>query len=285
MFSQTKKQKQKKQKLNWKKSPWSFRAAIIAAIIAGVFGIIYILLDKYLPEKKPKLEPNLNLVDAVPLAYIYAHNSLLISYVDLKLKNSGNTISFINNVIVEVIQKQHVDISHTYTIKPPLSIISPLDLLGIKPYVDRELQKDIKSRLYLNLRLKEDSLCRGCHIVPVSETYNIPLSKIDKGNKKNWSIYHQVKEKEPERIVLAFGGDDSCVAQVKIVIEADGKKLDSNPLNILVLEGGLSREVELDSEEIVEMSKKGNMPELTPSLIRNKLESLKIPVPKWLPEK
>ena len=75
------------------------------------------------------------------------------------------------------------------------------------------------------------------------------------------------------------------MAQVKIVIEADGKKLDSNPLNILVLEGGLSREVELDSEEIVEMSKKGNMPELTPSLVRNKLESLKIPVPKWLPEK
>ena len=280
MFYQTKKKMQKCKKISWKDGN------IIAAIIITLGSIIAIILTKYLPEKKPKLEPNLHLVDTVPLAYIYAHNNLLISYVDLKLKNTGNTSSFINNVIVEVIQKQHLDISHTYTIKPPLSLISLLDLLvGIKPYVDRELQKDIKSRLYLNLRLKEDSLCEGCHIVPVSGTYNIPLSKIDKGNKKNWSIYHEVKEKEPERIVLAFGGDDSYVAQVKIVIEADGKKLDSNPLNILVLEGGLSREVELDSEEIVEMSKKGNMPELTPSLVRNKLESLKIPVPKWLPEK
>ena len=280
MFYQTKKKMQKCKKISWKDGN------IIAAIIITLGSIIAIILTKYLPEKKPKLEPNLHLVDTVPLAYIYAHNNLLISYVDLKLKNTGNTSSFINNVIVEVIQKQHLDISHTYTIKPPLSLISLLDLLvGIKPYVDRELQKDIKSQLYLNLRLKEDSLCEGCHIVPVSGTYNIPLSKIDKGNKKNWSIYHEVKEKEPERIVLAFGGDDSYVAQVKIVIEADGKKLDSNPLNILVLEGGLSREVELDSEEIVEMSKKGNMPELTPSLVRNKLESLKIPVPKWLPEK
>jgi len=280
MFYQTKKKMQKCKKISWKDGN------IIAAIIITLGSIIAIILTKYLPEKNVKLEPNLHLVDTVPLAYIYAHNNLLISYVDLKLKNTGNTSSFINNVIVEVIQKQHLDISHTYTIKPPLSLISLLDLLvGIKPYVDRELQKDIKSRLYLNLRLKEDSLCEGCHIVPVSGTYNIPLSKIDKGNKKNWSIYHEVKEKEPERIVLAFGGDDSYVAQVKIVIEADGKKLDSNPLNILVLEGGLSREVELDSEEIVEMSKKGNMPELTPSLVRNKLESLKIPVPKWLPEK